>query len=375
MENINDIFRTFGPEYLERYGEAVPSEHRKAMQAICDCRTEVCGTALYRCEQCGESHFVNRSCGNRHCPTCQHHKTRAWLARQMERQLPCHHFMITFTIPESLRRFIRSNQRTAYSAMFKASSESLRKLAADEKYIGGDLPGFFGVLHTWGRTLDYHPHIHYIAAGGALSSAKGTWHPSRLDFYLPVKALSKIFRAKFRDEMEKAGLLDHIPAEVWQTDWVVNCQALGSSEASLKYLAPYVFRVAISNNRIISIENRTVSFRYRKSGSHRWRTLALEVLEFIRRFLQHVLPTGFMKVRYYGFGPSRVRAGASRTHGLSQVRWDPEAALRVLSVPVRPFCSVWIEPVPRPALTIEGLSIHRRHRGLRWYSTGASRSA
>jgi len=343
MENINDIFRTFCPEYLERYGEAVPSEHRKAMQAICDCRTEVCGTALYRCEQCGESHFVNRSCGNRHCPTCQHHKTRAWLARQMERQLPCHHFMITFTIPESLRRFIRSNQRTAYSAMFKASSESLRKLAADEKYIGGDLPGFFGVLHTWGRTLDYHPHLHYIAAGGALSSAKGTWHPSRLDFYLPVKALSKIFRAKFRDEMEKAGLLDHIPAEVWQTDWVVNCQALGSSEASLKYLAPYVFRVAISNNRIISIENRTVSFRYRKSGSHRWRTLALEVLEFIRRFLQHVLPTGFMKVRYYGFMNTSCTVTMEQISSLIQLAYGfalalPESELEPLVPMVCPKC-------------------------------------
>jgi hypothetical protein len=209
--------------------------------------------------------------------------------------------MITFTVPESLRRFIRSHQRTAYSAMFRASSETMRKLAADEKYMGGDLPGFFGVLHTWGRTLDYHPHIHYIATGGALSSARGTWHPSRVDFYLPVRALSKIFRAKFRDEIDKAGLLDQIPHEIWQTDWVVNSQAVGSSEASLKYLAPYVFRVAISNNRIISVEDRTVTFRYRKSGSHRWRTLALEVMEFIRRFLQHVLPTGFMKVRYYGF--------------------------------------------------------------------------
>jgi len=126
MENINDIFRTFGPEYLERYGEAVPSQHRKAMQAICDCRTEVCGTALYRCEQCGESHFANRSCGNRYCPTCQHHKTRAWLARQMERQLPGQHFMITFTIPESLRRFIRANQCTAWRGSTRPYSSIFR---------------------------------------------------------------------------------------------------------------------------------------------------------------------------------------------------------------------------------------------------------
>ena len=219
----------------------------------------------------------------------------------MKRLLPGHHFLLTFTVPENLRRFIRKNQRVAYSALFKASSEAMKKLALDKHYIGGDLPGFFGVLHTWGRTLEYHPHIHYIVPGGALSSADGFWHPSRIDFYLPVRALSMIFKAKFRDEMKQAGLFDEIPSELWQIDWNVNSQAIGSSEASLKYLAPYIFRVAISNSRILKVEDRTVFIRYRKSQNNRLRTLALEVMEFIRRFLQHVLPTGFMKVRYYGF--------------------------------------------------------------------------
>jgi len=301
MQQINDIFRTFGPEYLDRYGQTMPKEHRKAMASICECRTESCGIAVYRCEQCGEPHIVNRSCGNRHCPTCQHHKSREWLVRQMHRQLPGHHFMLTFTVPDSIRPFIRSNQRVAYSALFSASSQAIKKLAFDEKHLGGDLPGFFGVLHTRGRTLDYHPHIHYIAAGGAFSTSKGNWHPSRIDFYLPVRALSRIFRAKFRDEIEKAGLLTQIPPQVWQIEWNVNCQAVGSPETSLNYLAPYVFRVAISNNRIIKVEDRTVFFRYKKTGSQRWRSLALDVMEFIRRFLQHVLPTGFMKVRYFGF--------------------------------------------------------------------------
>jgi hypothetical protein len=209
--------------------------------------------------------------------------------------------MLTFTVPENLRRFIRKNQKIAYSALFKASSEAIKSLVPDEKFIGADLPGFFGVLHTWGRTLEFHPHIHYIAPGGALSTSDGLWHPSRTDFYLPVNALSKIFKAKFRDAMKEAGLFDQIPSEVWQIDWNVNSQAIGSSEASLKYLAPYVFRVAISNSRILKVEDRTVFIRYRKSHSHRLRTLALEIMEFIRRFLQHVLPTGFMKVRYYGF--------------------------------------------------------------------------
>jgi len=301
MTTINEIFRSFGPEYLERFAQAMPNAHRQVIDAIIVCRTEASGVALYECESCGQLHRVHRSCGNRHCPTCQYQKSRKWLEKRMKRQLPGHHFMLTFTVPERLRRFIRANQKTAYSALFKTSSEAIKRLVPDEKFIGADLPGFFGVLHTWGRTLEFHPHIHYIVPGGALSSADGLWHPSRIDFYLPVKALSKIFKAKFRDAIKEAGLFDQIPPEVWEIDWVVNSQAVGSSEASLKYLAPYVFRVAISNSRIVKVENRTVVFRYRKSHSHRFRTLSLEVMEFIRRFLQHVLPTGFMKVRYYGF--------------------------------------------------------------------------
>lgn len=301
MTTINEIFTTFGPEYLERYANSMPKTHRKVFDAIIACRTEVCGLALYQCEKCGLSHQLYRSCGNRHCPTCQHYKTQKWLEKQINRQLPGHHFLMTFTVPENLRPFIRKNQRAAYSALFKTSSEAIKKLALDQNYIGADLPGFFGVLHTWGRTLQYHPHIHYIVPGGALSSTDGLWHPSRIDFYLPVQALSKIFRAKFRDAMKQAGLFDQIPAQVWQIDWNVNSQALPSSETSLKYLAPYVFKVAISNSRIVKVENRTVFIRYRKPHTSRLRTLALEVMEFIRRFLQHVLPTGFMKVRYYGF--------------------------------------------------------------------------
>jgi hypothetical protein len=196
---------------------------------------------------------------------------------------------------------MRQNQRVSYSALFKASADAIKKLALDPKHIGAGLPGFFGVLHTWGRTLQYHPHIHYVVSGGALSSTDGSWHPSRIDFFLPVKALAKIFRAKFRDLMKQAKLFEQIPAPVWHIDWNVNCQAVGSSQATLKYLAPYVFKVAISNSRIVKVEDRTVFIRYKKPHSNRLRILPLEVMEFIRRFLQHVLPTGFMKVRYYGF--------------------------------------------------------------------------
>jgi len=301
MTTINEIFRTFSPEYLERFGGRIPKEHIKVINAILNCRTKEAGTAIYECERCGKLHLVYQSCGNRHCPNCQHYKTRLWLEDQMKKRLPGHHFMITFTVPDKIRSFIRSHQEVSYSAMFKASAESIKKLTVDSKYMGGDLPGFFSVLHTWGRTLVYHPHIHCVVVGGALSKDNNSWHPSRVDFYVPVKALSKIFKAKFRDEMKKENLFDKIPAQVWKLNWNVNCQAVGSNEASIKYLAPYVFKVAISNNRIVKVENRTVFIRYKKPHSQRWRTLHLDAFEFIRRFLQHVLPSGFMKIRYYGF--------------------------------------------------------------------------
>jgi hypothetical protein len=148
MTAITEIFRTFSPEYIDRFGDSIPQEHRKAMAAIIDCRTEAAGIAVYECRDCREVYRVNQSCGNRHCPTCQNHKSREWLEKQMERQLPGHHFMITFTVPEDLRRIIRSNQRVGYSAMFTTSSDSIKKMAKDEKHIGGDLPGFYGILHT-----------------------------------------------------------------------------------------------------------------------------------------------------------------------------------------------------------------------------------
>jgi hypothetical protein len=209
--------------------------------------------------------------------------------------------MLTFTVPQQIRPFMRSHQRLAYSALFAASSLAMKKLAPDPKFIGADLAGFFGVLHTWGRKLQYHPHIHYVVPGGAISTQDQSWHPSSQSFYLPVHALSRIFRAKFRDRMKKAGLLHKIPPEVWKLGWNVNSQPVSSSEASVKYLAPYVFRVAISNSRIVKVEKGKVYFRYKKQRSRRHRTMALDALEFIRRFLQHVLPSGFMKVRYYGF--------------------------------------------------------------------------
>jgi len=266
MGAIAEIFRSFAPEYLERYAEAMPDEHRKVIDAIIECRTPTAGIAVFQCLDCRQNHIFYQSCGNRHCPSCQHQKALEWLDRQLRRQVPGHHFMLTFTVPEIIRPFFRSNQQATYSALFSASAGAIKKLALDERFIGADLPGFFGVLHTWGRELPYHPHLHYIVAGEGFCTKSQQWKPSRLDFYLPVRALSEIFRAKFRDEMADRGLLHLIPNEVWRIDWNVNCQAVGSGAASISYLAPYVFKVAISDHRIKEVKDHDVTFQYKKQA-------------------------------------------------------------------------------------------------------------
>lgn len=266
----------------------MPLAHKKTINAIINCRSGEFGVVVYQCDECGQQHLVDRSCGNRHCPQCQYHKSRQWLDTQLERRLPGHHFMLTFTVPEQLRPFCRSHQQAAYGAMFKAASGAIKKLVRDPRFMGADLPGFTAVLHTWGRQMQYHPHLHLIV-------------PAANNFYLPVKALSKIFRAKFLTEMSRQKLIGTIDPAVWKIDWNVNSQAVGDSEATLKYLAPYIFRVAISDSRIIDAKNGEVTFSYRKKESNRPRRTTIDTFEFIRRFLQHILPSGFMKVRHYGF--------------------------------------------------------------------------
>jgi hypothetical protein len=301
MNRIQKIFQMYGPEYVKRYGNNMPSSHRKVIDAIINCRTGALGMHEYECSSCGRTEHLPRSCGNRHCPGCQQKKARIWLKKQMRKLLPCSYFLVTFTVPEQLRRFMRSHQRMAYSAMFDAASAALKKLARDQRFVGADQMGFFAVLHTWGRLLYYNPHIHFVVPGGGLSAGRDQWIGSRPDFLMHVKALSPIYRAKLRDALDKAGLLNQIDPGVWRKPWVVDCEAAGNGKWTLRYLSRYVFRVAISNSRIISWDNGKVTFRWKKVKSRRWRKTTVDAMEFIRRFLQHVLPTGFMKIRHYGF--------------------------------------------------------------------------
>jgi len=303
VTELADIFRQYGPSYREQYGKRMPPSHLQAMRDIERCRTAALGGQVYHCPDCQETIYRYHSCRNRHCPKCQNGKAAAWLSTQQDLLLPVPYFMLTFTLPQELRSLARANQYLFYNTLFRASADATRKLAADPRFIGGQI-GMVGVLHTWGRNLCYHPHVHYLVPCGGLSQ-DGHWLPGNPDFLLPVKALDRIFRAKFRTASQKTDFFDQIPAAVWRQDWVVHAKPVGDGRAALKYLARYVFRVAICNQRILKLENGQVTFRYKDTQTGKTKQCTLAAFEFMRRFLQHILPKGFVKVRYYGlFSPA-----------------------------------------------------------------------
>lgn len=300
MVELATIFRRYGPAYREKYGQRMPPVHRKAMWAIEHCRTESLGGHVFHCDQCDETRYSYHSCRNRHCPKCQNEAGQQWLSRQHRLLLSVPYFMLTFTLPAGLRQVARSHPKRIYNLLFRASAAATQKLARDPRFVGGQI-GMVGVLHTWARDLSYHPHVHYLVPAGGLSLDGQHWLPADENFLVPVKALSAIFRAKFRDALRQTDLFDLVPTEVWQHDWIVHCKPVGDGAAALKYLAPYIFRVAISNNRIVKLENDKVTFRYQDANTGETKYCMLPAEAFIQRFLQHVLPKGFMKVRYYGF--------------------------------------------------------------------------
>jgi hypothetical protein len=303
---LADIFRQYGPAYRQKYADHLLPSHRRAMRAIERCRTPALGGQVFSCPHCHQTQYSYHSCRNRHCPKCQNDKAQEWLEKQQNFLLPVPYFMLTFTIPAALRPLARSHQTLLYDLLFCTSAAATQLLAQDPRFVGGKL-GLIGILHTWGRNLSYHPHIHYLVPAGGMASDHRTWLPAHHHFLLPVKALSKIFRAKFQHALQKSGLANDIPASVWKQDWIVHCKPVGNGRTALKYLAPYVFRVAISNRRLVKLENNQVTFRYRSSATGQITFCTLSADEFIHRFLQHVLPRGFVKVRYFGFFGSSQR--------------------------------------------------------------------
>lgn len=299
MVTLADIFQQFGSAYCAKFGHNLLYSHKQAMKAIVQCRTAALGGHVYSCPNCDHIDYRYHSCRNRHCPQCQGDKAHQWLARQQEMLLPIPYFLLTFTLPALLRSLARSHQKLIYNLLFRASAAATQQLAQNPRWLGGDI-GIVGVLHTWGRNLSYHPHVHYLVPAGAWDGQVWRYGRSRR-FFLPVKALSLLFRAKFRDALKHDDCFDQIPKAVWTKAWVVHCQSVGRGKRALQYLAPYIFRVALSNKRLVGMTPDSVSFRFRPSGSKKEQLCSLSPFEFIRRFLQHVLPKGFVKVRYYGF--------------------------------------------------------------------------
>jgi len=280
----------------------MPRYQLKVLAAITRCRTGQLGGVKYQCKGCGYKHWVGRSCGNRHCPNCGKDKSTRWLEKLSPRMLPVHHFLVTFTVPDQLSWLLRRRPRAGYAALFDAGAGSIRDVGTATRSLKGCSLGFFGVLHTWGRDpMVYHPHVHFVVPGGGVREDGSAWQATPENFLFHHGTLIRVYKAKLADELRAAGLYDQVPAEVWQKKFVVDIKPVGNGQGVLKYLAPYVHRVAISDNRIVACDEQSVTYRYTPSGTHKSKERTVEGQEFIRGFLQHVLPRGLQKIRYYGW--------------------------------------------------------------------------
>lgn len=316
MPTVADCLRQHAPAYVRRFGRKMPLHQLKVLSAITRCRTGRLGGVKYQCKGCGYKHWVGRSCGNRHCPNCGKDKSTRWLEKQSPRLLPVHHFLVTFTVPDQVGSVLRRRQRAGYSALFDAGAGSIRDVGAATKSLRGCNLGFFGVLHTWGRDpMVYHPHVHFVVPGGGVSENRSAWQATPENFLFHHGTLIKVYKAKLADELRAAGLYDQVPVEAWKKKFVVGIKPVGNGQAVLKYLAPYVHRVAISDNRIVACDESSVTYRYKPSGSQRYETRKVPGQEFVRGFVQHALPRGLQKIRYYGWMGSNFKVS------LDEVKW------------------------------------------------------
>jgi len=288
--------------------------HKRALADIAACCTKQLGGRLYRCDDCTESFWVFHCCRNRACPKCHGKQTQQWLAKRQLELLPCDYYHAIATVPSELRDVFRRHQKLMYGLLMRVSAEAVRELCADKRHLGA-LPGILSVLHTWNGQLHYHCHVHMLITGGGVSSDGEHWESARGKFLVPVHVLSRKIAAKFRDALkkQKPELFATISAAAWRREWVSFCKHYGrGNDAVLNYLSRYVFRTAISNARILDMDDTHVTFRWKDRDSDTWRTVRLPGVEFLRRFLQHVLPRGFHKVRYYGLWHSSKRDLSSR---------------------------------------------------------------
>jgi hypothetical protein len=324
---LGGVIRRFGTALLHRRGAKVTPAQRAVLSTLARCHTAALGGHLYRCDECGVERTAYNSCGNRHCPSCLGHKSAAWLTARAAELLPVPYYHVVFTVPAEVAELALGNKKIVYSILFRAASETLLEAAANPEHLGATL-GVLAILHTWTQTLLHHPHVHCIVPGGGLSADGKHWVNSREQYLLPISVLKLMFRGKFLDylaDAARAGMLQFAGttaglAEPRQfnaflqtqrrKDWVVYVKPpFGSPEQVLKYLARYTHRVAISDRRLVSVNDDTVTFSYRdRAHGDRQRTMTLDGVEFLRRFLLHLLPTSFVRIRYFGLFANRVRA-------------------------------------------------------------------
>ena len=321
---VADIFRAYGPRYRQIHDLSI--RHLRAMRAIEICRTSVLGGHKYKCDVCGSFTISYNSCRNRHCPKCQSLDKERWIEARKKEVLPTHYFHVVFTVPEDIRPIALRNQEVVYGILFKAVAETLKELAKDPKHLGAQI-GLISVLHTWSQTLIDHPHVHCIVTGGGLSPDGARWISSKPKFFMPVKVLSQIYRGKFLDflkqayesgklsfagkigELKEKKQFNELLNKLYGQSWHVYCKPpFKAAEKVVEYLSRYTHRVAISNERIVRIEQGRVTIRYRDyADGDRIKEMTLDALEFIRRFLLHILPDQFVKIRYYGILSTRNR--------------------------------------------------------------------
>jgi hypothetical protein len=323
---VADVIRRYGEAYRRQHGASMSPTQWRVMSAIEVCRTAALGGHLERCDQCGYERNAFNSCRDRHCPKCQCLARAQWIEQRESELLDVPYFHVVFTVPEEIAAIAYQNKQVIYDILFQATAETLKTIAADPKHFGAEI-GFFAVLHSWGSNLQFHPHLHCVVPGGGLSADGQRWISCRPDFFLPVRVLSRLFRRLFLEALQHAfdsGKLAFFKAleplrdrhafvefvdRMKDCDWVVYAKRpFAGPQQVLDYVGRYTHRVAISNNRLLDIANGQVSFEwkdYRAGGQVKTMTLSAD--EFIRRFLLHVLPDGFQRIRYYGFLGNRYR--------------------------------------------------------------------
>jgi hypothetical protein len=326
---VADIVRRTGNSFWEQQQSHLAWPHRKVLDAIVRCRTAALGGHLDKCVSCGHQAISFNSCRNRHCPKCQGNARAKWLAARSAELLPVPYFHVVFTLPHSLSALVLQNKRLLYDLLYRTSAATMLELARDPKHLGADI-GFLGVLHTWGQNLEHHPHVHYIVPAGGLALDGSRWIDSSRRFFLPVHALSRLFRGKFvaglkqlvaEDRLHFCGSQQHLAApggfpsflrQLYQQDWVVYAKPpFGGAEHVLNYLARYTHRVAISNHRLVTFENDRVSFRWRDyAHGGKKKVMTVSAHEFLRRFLLHILPGGLVRIRHFGLFANRRRSAA-----------------------------------------------------------------